>query len=239
MRKLALAPEARCQSAQEWLNWLQCGQQPRSIASRRRNTWLWIAGGGIAMAAFACWYTTRPGEPGAPALPAAQSTQLNDEDFYRHVCTQLGLDELVRLTQDNIAQRQELKKRHKQQRNAIVQQMRDVCAANIGTEDKRQQFRELEKQYKALKKEQRKTIQELERQALSAAANIQDSVYEPDSKYPWSTQEEYLALRRMQPKLEKQYLHYASDYYTSLVPSNEELFDEAEQEIWQMRLDIR
>ncbi len=239
MRNLALAPEARCQSAQEWLNWLQCGQQPRALSRKRRTALLWIAGGGIALAACAYWYGARHPHPGTPALPAAQHTQLNDEDFYRHVCTQLGLDELVRLTQDNIAQRQELKKRHKQQRNAVVQQMRDVCAANIDTKEKRQQFRELEKQYKELKRAQQKTTQELINQGSSAAAKIQDSVYEPDSKYPWSTQEEYLALRRMQPKLEKQYLHYASDYYTSLIPSNEELFDETELEIRQMSLDIR
>ena len=61
MRNLALAPEARCQSAQEWLSWLQSGLQPRSIASRRRNTWLWIAGGGIRVLVH--YQTRRAGRP--------------------------------------------------------------------------------------------------------------------------------------------------------------------------------
>ena len=239
MRNLSLPPEERCQSAQEWLNWLQKGQMPRAIARKRRNTWLWIAGGGIAMAAFACWYNTRSVETNAPALPAAQSAPANEEAFYRHVCTQLGLDELARITHTSMSLRQETKKRHKQQLDSIVQQRHALSSTDASAEEKWQQFQELESQYKALKKEHSQIIRDLERQGTNAAGKLLDTIYEPDSKYPWSTQEEYLALRRMQPRLEKQYKDYHTDYITSLLPTNDEIFDENELAVRQLAGELR
>jgi septal ring factor EnvC (AmiA/AmiB activator) len=136
-------------------------------------------------------------------------------------------------------QRLETKKHHKQQLDSIVQQMHALSSTDASAKEQWQQFQELESQYKALKKEHRQIIRELESQGTNAAGKLLDTIYEPDSKYPWNTQEEYLALRRMQPRLEKQYKDYHADYITSLLPTNDEIFDENELAIRQIRLELR
>lgn len=238
MQNLALAAGSRCQSAQEWLDWLQKGVSPVAVVRRRRSALLWavpaLAVGAVGVFYLGCSMgglekveqpvsvsavqqpeqaTPAAASEAAPAgsvsqassdFPSLLSSQLINievsDEFYKVVCEAIELDKMNEAAQKLIDAASKRTDEYYQRSDSILSEMRLLAIEGSKTRAQR------EKLYAELKTEQEQCNEWLFGEFHKASSNlvveILKRVSAPEDFYPWKTQEEFLILQKLKPRLE-------------------------------------
>ena len=207
MQNLAIALEQRCQSAQEWLDWLQAGQLPTTVTRRRRGSWL--KGGlllilGMGIAFYAGTNISSPQE--TTQEPARQEISVDtSEKSYQEICQKLGVHQLQQQLEATQQQYSVIEQNFLEEAGVLLGKIRGLAKENRSRETQLKEFYGLEKQLKKLRHKAIKEIGLNEREESEIYSQLQDITSSPGAHYPWKTQQEFLMLRKIQPRLEKDF----------------------------------
>ena len=216
MQNLALAMEQRCQSAQEWLDWLLAGQLPTAVTRRRRASWL--KGGlllilGMGIAFYAGTNISSPQE--TTQEPARQEISVDtSEKSYQEICQKLGVHQLQQQLEATQQRYSEIEQNFLKDAGELLEKIRGLARENRPQKTLLKEFYGLEEQLKKLRDNAIKEIDLNVREESELYSQLQDITSSPDAHYPWKTQQEFLMLRKIQPRLEKDFKS-GVDYGTS------------------------
>lgn len=207
MQNLAIALEQRCQSAQEWLDWLLAGQLPTAVTRRRRASWL--KGGlllilGMGIAFYAGTNISSPQE--TTQEPARQEISVDtSEKSYQEICQKLGVHQLQQQLETTQQRYSEIEQNFLKDAGELLEKIRGLAKENRSRETQLKEFYGLEEQLKKLRDNAIKEIGLNVREESEIYSQLQDITSSPDAHYPWKTQQEFLMLRKIQPRLEKDF----------------------------------
>ncbi len=216
MQNLALAPEERCQSAREWQDWLLRGAAPMAVARRRRASWL--KGGlllilGMGIAFYAGTNISSPQE--TTQEPARQEISVDtSEKSYQEICQQLGLYQLQQQLETTQQRYPEIEQNFLKEAGELLEKIRGLAREKNPQETQLKEFYGFEEKLKELRDNAIKEIDRNVREESEIYSQLQDITSSPDAHYPWKTQQEFLMLRKIQPRLEKDF-NSGVDYGTS------------------------
>ena len=207
MQNLALDAAARCQSAWEWCDWLQAGQLPAVVTRRRRTSWL--KGGlllvlGMGIAFYAGTNISSPQE--ATQEPARQETSIDvSEEYYREICQKLGLYQLQQQLEASQQQYPVIEQNFLKKAGMLLEKIKGLEKENRSSSTVMEEFYSLKKRLNKLRENAVNEIDRNESKESKIYSQLQDITSSPDAHYPWKTQQEFLMLRKIQPRLEKDF----------------------------------
>ncbi len=207
MQNLAIALEQRCQSAQEWYDWLLDGQLPTAVTRRRRASWL--KGGlllilGMGIAFYAGTNISSPQE--TTQEPVRQEISVDtSEKSYQEICQKLGVHQLQQQLETTQQRYSEIEQNFLKDAGALLEKIRELASEKGSRETQLKEFYGLEEQLKKLRDNAIKEIGLNVREESEIYSQLQDITSSPDAHYPWKTQQEFLMLRKIQPRLEKDF----------------------------------
>lgn len=207
MQNLALDAAARCQSAREWCDWLQAGQLPAVVTRRRRTSWL--KGGlllilGMGIAFYAGTNISSPQE--ATQEPARQETSIDvSEEYYREICQKLGLYQLQQQLEASQQQYPVIEQDFLKEAGMLLEKIKGLEKENRSSSTVMKEFYSLKKRLNKLRENAVNEIDRNESKESEIYSQLQDITSSPDAHYPWKTQQEFLMLRKIQPRLEKDF----------------------------------
>lgn len=207
MQNLALDAAARCQSAREWCDWLQAGQLPAVVTRRRRTSWL--KGGlllvlGMGIAFYAGTNISSPQE--ATQEPARQETSIDvSEEYYREICQKLGLYQLQQQLEASQQQYPVIEQNFLKKAGMLLEKIKGLEKENRSSSTVMEEFYSLKKRLNKLRENAVNEIDRNESKESKIYSQLQDITSSPDAHYPWKTQQEFLMLRKIQPRLEKDF----------------------------------
>ena len=213
MQNLSLSASERCQTAQEWQEWLQAGQTPVAIARKRRMGFIW----GIPLlllGACGIFYTgTRMAEP------ASEKTEhISHDTLYQQVCEQLKLNDLARELSLVTSQYHEVLQEHEKKATPYKEAMKlpspgQKVQSRGGLDmEKLRQSQKLRNEYNKIHKESFKQIAPLRSRGKQAAAVMMNSIYSLEASYPWETAQDLAMLKKIQIQLEKEFKPYQDKF---------------------------
>lgn len=207
MQNLALDAAARCQSAREWCDWLQAGQLPAVVTRRRRTSWL--KGGlllvlGMGIAFYAGTNISSPQE--ATQEPARQETSIDvSEEYYREICQKLGLYQLQQQLEASQQQYAVIEQDFLKKAGMLLKKIKGLEKENRSSSTVMEEFYSLKKRLNKLRENAVNEIDRNEGKESAIYSQLQDISSNPNAHYPWKTQQEFLVLRKIQPRLEKDF----------------------------------
>ena len=211
MQNLALNASERCQSAREWQELLLSGKAPQAVA-RRQRAWLLKRLPLLVLGAAGIFYAgTRLAAPSAPPCPAPTAT-LDKKAFYRQVCEHLKLPQQAKKLQQETQLRADFQKEYCRKVDGILEEMSTTLDSNADNMEKKRLLRELNTQYENNQKEALEQLQQTAARGHQAAADMMELIYQPESAYPWKSQEELQLLKQMQPELNQEFSPFKQDF---------------------------
>lgn len=207
MQNLALDAAARCQSAREWCDWLQAGQLPAVVTRRRRTSWL--KGGlllalGMGIAFYAGTNISSPQE--ATQEPARQETSIDvSEEYYREICQKLGLYQLQQQLEASQQQYPVIEQDFLKKAGVLLEKIKGLAKENRSSSTAMEEFYSLKKRLNKLRENAVNEIDRNESKESAIYSQLQDISSNPSAHYPWKTQQEFLMLSKIQPRLEKDF----------------------------------
>lgn len=207
MQNLAIALEQRCQSAQEWLDWLMAGQLPTAVTRRRRGSWL--KGGlllilGMGIAFYAGTNISSPQE--TTQEPAGQEISVDtSEKSYQEICQKLGVHQLQQQLEATQQQYSVIEQNFLEEAGVLLGKIRGLAKENRSSSTVMEEFYSLKKRLNKLRENAVNEIDRNECKESAIYSQLQDISSNPNAHYPWKTQQEFLMLRKIQPRLEKDF----------------------------------
>lgn len=203
MQNLALAQEQRCQSAREWLDWLLAGQSPAAITRSRRTSWL--KGGlllvlGMGIAFYAGANISSPQE----ATQEEASVDVS-EKRYREICQKLGLFQLQQQLEATQQRYKDIEQNFLKEARGILDDIKGLERDARAPESLLAEFQDMENRLYTLRD---KALNEIDRNGETESRlynQITNRASNPDAHYPWKNQQEFLMLKIIQPRLEKEF----------------------------------
>ena len=230
MQNLALAMEQRCQSAQEWYNWLLAGQLPTAITRRRRASWL--KGGlllilGMGIAFYAGTNISSPQE--TTQEPARQEISVDtSEKSYQEICQQLGLYQLQQQLEATQQRYSVIEQNFLKEAGELLEKIRGLASQKQPSKPLLQEFYKIERKLKELRDKALAEIDLNVREESEIYSQLQDKISSPDAHYPWKNQQEFLMLQKVKPRLEKDFKS-GVDYGTA---ANMNISQYGVEELW-------
>ena len=207
MQNLALAMEQRCQSAQEWYDWLLAGKSPAAITRRRRGSWL--KGGlllilGMGMAFYAGTNISSPQATQEPDRQKESSINIS-EKRYQEICQQLGLYQLQHQLEAAHQRYKDIEQNFMKEAGGILDDIKGLERDARAPGSLLGEFQNMENRLQSLRD---KALDEIDRNVdveTKLYSQITDKANNPDAHYPWKNQQEFLMLKKIQPRLEKEF----------------------------------
>lgn len=236
MQNLALDSAQRCQSAQEWLDWLLQGVPPRTVARRRKILWLEISAGVLAVGAGAFYLGTLQAPPPmvkvdsaapAPVIPApvAPAPAESEEAFYQRALQSLGLTERMQEARQRLTQAQELMDSHKRKVDELLAEMRKLAAASGSDAEARSRLVALSEQFDQWRNAVNDQLQDEHAPGIyDTFSEILDKLEEPEDSFPIETPHELFLLKKLAPRLEAQKKEY-SELLNAYMRREQEIFN--------------
>lgn len=207
MQNLALAMEQRCQSAQEWLDWLLAEQLPTAVTRRRRDSWL--KGGlllilGMGIAFYAGTNISSPQE--TTQEPARQEISVDaSEKSYQEICQKLGVHQLQQQLEATQQRYPEIEQNFLKEADVLLGKIRGLASQKQPSKPLLQEFDTIERKLKELRDKALAEIDLNVREESEIYSQLQDKISSPDAHYPWKNQQEFLMLQKVKPRLEKDF----------------------------------
>ncbi|MBQ9829982.1 MAG: serine/threonine protein kinase [Akkermansia sp.] len=207
MQNLALAMEQRCQSAQEWYDWLLAGKSPAAITRRRRGSWL--KGGlllllGMGMAFYAGTNISSPQATQEPDRQKESSINIS-EKLYQKICQQLGLYQLQHQLEATQQRYPVIEQNFLKDAGELLEKIRGLASQKQPSKPLLQEFDKIERKLKELRDKALAEIDLNMREESEIYSQLQDKISSPDAHYPWKNQQEFLMLQKVKPRLEKDF----------------------------------
>lgn len=207
MQNLALAMEQRCQSAQEWYDWLLAGKSPAAITRRRRGSWL--KGGlllllGMGMAFYAGTNISTPQATQEPDRQKESSINIS-EKRYQEICQQLGLYQLQQQLEATQQRYPVIEQNFLKDAGELLEKIRGLASQKQPSKPLLQEFDKIERKLKELRDKALAEIDLNMREESEIYSQLQDKISSPDAHYPWKNQQEFLMLQKVKPRLEKDF----------------------------------
>lgn len=213
MQNLALAMEQRCQSAQEWYDWLLAGKSPAAVTRRRRAVWL-SAGLLLFLCMGIAFYAGAHTSSPQQSQPTAETSIDASEESYQEICQQLGLYQLQQQLETTQQRYSEIEQNFLKDAGELLEKIRGLAREKNPQETRLKEFYGFEEKLKELRENAIEEIDRNLREESEIYSQLQDKFSNPDAHYPWKTQQEFLMLRKIQPRLEKDF-ESGVDYGTS------------------------
>ena len=261
MQNLALDSAQRCQSAQEWLDWLLQGAAPCAVVRRRKMLWLKISAGLLVVGTGAFYLGTlqapRPMEPPVAVAQAprpvespvvvaqaprpvespatvAQAPLESEDSFYQRELQALGLPARMQDARQRLTKAQELMETHKRKVDDLLAEMRKLAAAPGSDAETRSRIVALAEQFE----QRRNAVSDQLRDEHSpgiydALGEIHDKLENPESTFPVESPQELLLLKKIAPRLESLKKEY-SELLDAYLLQEQEIYnygDDAVEEI--------
>lgn len=261
MQNLALPSAQRCQSAQEWLDWLLQGAAPCAVVRRRKMLWLKITAGLLAVGTGAFYLGTlqaprpmespvvvaqapRPVEiPVAVALAprsveipvaVAQAPLESEDSFYQRALQALGLPARMQDARQRLTKAQELMETHKRKVDDLLAEMRKLAAAPGSDAETRSRLVALAEQFDQWRNAVSDQLRDEHSPGIyDALGEIIDKLKNPESTFPVESPQELFLLKKIAPRLESLKKEY-SELLDAYLLQEQEIYnygDDAVEEI--------
>lgn len=212
MQNLALAMEQRCQSAQEWYDWLLAGKSPIAVARKQRSLLRYavpLAIGGLVAAFYlGSQSATAPEAPHQqPQIypPEPTGAPGNLDEFYESVCQKLELHQLQQQLEAAHQRYKDIEQNFMKEAGGILDDIKGLERDARAPGSLLGEFQNMENRLQSLRD---KALDEIDRNVdveTKLYSQITDKANNPDAHYPWKNQQEFLMLKKIQPRLEKEF----------------------------------
>ena len=213
MQNLSLSVEERCQSAREWLEWLQAGQPAKAIARRRRRNIIRSIPL-LLLGACGIFYTgTQMAEP-----VTAESDSLSHDALYQQLCEHFNLNTHAQELSQITRQYHEVLQEHEKKIAPFKESMKLPAPGQkvqrrggLSVEELRK-AQQIRKAYNKIHKESFEQIRPLKIRGKQAAAEMMNDICSLETSYRWETAQELAALKKIQMQLEKEFSPYRDKF---------------------------
>lgn len=212
MQNLALAAADRCQSAREWMEWLMAGKSPIAVARKQRSLLRYavpLAIGGLVAAFYlGSQSATAPEAPHQqPQIypPEPTGAPGNLDEFYESVCQKLELHQLQQQLEAAHQRYKDIEQNFMKEAGGILDDIKGLERDARAPGSLLGEFQNMENRLQSLRD---KALDEIDRNVdveTKLYSQITDKANNPDAHYPWKNQQEFLMLKKIQPRLEKEF----------------------------------
>ena len=212
MQNLALTAADRCQSAQEWLEWLMAGKSPVAVARKQRSVLRYAVplaiGGALAAFYLGSQSATAPEAPHQqPHISPLAPTGIpgNLDEFYESVCQKLELHQLQQQLEAAHQRYKDIEQDFMKEAGGILDDIKGLERDARAPGSLLGEFQNMENRLQSLRD---KALDEIDRNVdveTKLYSQITDKANNPDAHYPWKNHQEFLMLKKIQPRLEQEF----------------------------------